>query len=362
LVDELVEICRRIYGGDSWGPVLDMVVRHTAYATLEIGGTLVEMARILDDDLFRQSILPKLTNAETTRFLQRLSSFRDGTRQQKVAPALHRLQRFLGTPFIRNIVGQRTPTIDVRQVMDRRKILLCDLAGIGVENAQFLGSLLTLLMRQTALSREDTPETDRVPFFLMMDECSWFISRTVGEMADQTRKFGLGLILAAQRLGQLKPKETREAVFANVANLVCFQMGERDEASYLARHFNTRGLEAEEIRSLGRYEIYAQVLHRGAKLPAFWARTPPPPKTHRGNDRLELVVQRNRAEYALPRQVVEAEIMAREARNGNEEPEKRRRGDTAAAHIPRSRDHPRGGQAWLHDTPADPQALLPQGG
>jgi len=45
----------------------------------------------------------------------------------------------------------------------------------------------------------------------------------------------------------------------------------------LARHFNTPGLTANEIRSLGRYEICAQLTQVGAKLPAFWARTPSPP-------------------------------------------------------------------------------------
>jgi len=100
-VDELVEVCRRIYGAEYWGPVLDMVIRHTAYAALESGGTLVEMARILDDDEYRESILPSIANPETQRFVQRLSAFRVGTRQQKVASTLRRLQRFLATPWVR---------------------------------------------------------------------------------------------------------------------------------------------------------------------------------------------------------------------------------------------------------------------
>ncbi|MBC7264766.1 MAG: ATP-binding protein [Chloroflexi bacterium] len=359
VVDELVEICRRIYGTEYWGPVLDMVLRHTAYAALEIGGTLVDMARILDDDLYRQSILPRVSNAETRRFLEQLSAFREGIREQKVAPTLHRLQRFLGTPFIRNIVGQRKSAINIRHVMDKSNILLFDLAGIGVNNAQFLGSLLTLLFRQTALSREDTPESERALHFLIMDECSWFISRTVGEMADQVRKFGLGLILAAQRLGQLKPKETREAIFANVGNVICFQMGERDEAVYLERHFNTQELSADEIRSLGRYEIYAQLMQEGVKLPAFWARTPPPPSRYQARDQVEMLVQRSREKYALPRHVVEEAIVLGEKEGRYEEPEKRRRQDIAS-HFPGSGDHPGGSPAWADDSGADPKALLPE--
>jgi len=361
MVDELVEICKRIYGAEYWGPVLDMVLRHAAYAALEIGGTLVEMARILDDDFYRESIIEKISNPETRRFLQRLSAFREGMREHKVASTLHRLERFLGTPFIRNIVDQARSTINFRELMDKRRILLFDLAGIGVNNAQFLGSLITLLFRQTALSRKDTPESLRVPHFLIMDECSWFISRTVGEMADQVRKFGLGLVLAAQRLGQLKPKETREAVFANVGNVICFQMGERDEALYLERHFNTPDLTADEIRSLGRYEIYAQLTLAGQRQNAFWARTPPPPaKSIESSGQIGRLISQSRERYALPREVVEQEIASREKGESYEEPEKRRRQGAFATYFQRQGDHAGGGQAWPDDPRADSEGLLPE--
>ena len=118
-----------------------VVQKHAARRThfdlrLEIGGTLVEMARVLDDDVYRESILPEISNSETKRFLQRLSAFRKGMREQKVASTLHRLQRFLGTPFVRNIVGQARSTINFRQVMDERKVLLFDLAEVEGEEAQ----------------------------------------------------------------------------------------------------------------------------------------------------------------------------------------------------------------------------------
>jgi hypothetical protein len=278
-VDELVEICQRIYAGSYWGPILDMMLRHTAYAALETGGTLLEMARLLDDDSYRQSIVRRVRNPETRRFLIRLSELREGRREQRVASTLHRLQRFLGTPFIRNIVGQRASGLDIRQIMDSRQILLIDLSGIGVDNAKFLGSLLTLLFRQAALSREDIPESQRAPHYLIMDECSWFISRSVGEMADQARKFKLGLILAAQRLSQLKTQGTLEAILAEASSLICFRIGDVQEARHLAQHLNTADLAAEDIRSLGQYEVYAQILQHGAKSPAFWAKTLPPAST-----------------------------------------------------------------------------------
>jgi hypothetical protein len=176
------------------------------------------------------------------------------------------------------------------------------------------------------------------------------------------RKFGLGLILAAQRLGQLKPKETREAIFANVGSMVCFRMGERDEVVYLQRHFSTAGLTAEEIRALGRHEVYAQLTQDGVRLPAFWGRTPPPPpKPWEGTGRIEEVRQRSREQYALPREVVEQAIASRERREMDEEPEKRRRQDTPATYTARPADHPGRDPAWIYGPGSDPADLLPEG-
>ncbi len=325
LVDQLVEVLRRS-GGDYWGPMLDMVVRHAAFATLETNGTLLQMSRILDDETYRESIIPQIRNPETKHFFQRMSAFTVGRREQSVAATLNRLQRLLGTPLIRNIVGQRRATIDFRKVMDQRKILLLDLSGIGVDNAKFLGSLITLLYRQAALSRQEIPESKRIPHFLILDESSWFISRTVGEMADEMRKFGLGLILAAQRVGQLKPQEVKEAVFSNVGNLICFEVGERDEAVYLARHLNAPDLTADHIRSLEKFEIYARLSIAAQKYPAFWAHTRrPPPENPEAARRVERIIRQSQRRYAVPREVVEKELASSLQGETHVEPEIRQR-------------------------------------
>jgi hypothetical protein len=326
VVDELVEICRRIYAGDSWGPVLDMVMRHAAYATSEIGGTLVEMARLLDDDQFRAAILPRVRNPETRRFFQRLSRYRVATREQKFASTMHRLQRFLSTPFVRLIVGQGASNLDIRQTMDEKMVVLYDLSRIGTTNAQFLGSLLTLLYRQAALSRIDVSESNRAPHVLVMDECSWFISRTVGEMADQARKFGLAMVLAAQRLGQLQPEETRDAVFGNVGSVIAFAIGDVGESVYLAQHMNSPDWTAADVRSLGRFEICAQVMHRDSRQAAFRAKSPPPPAPSGNSEARErMILERSRERYALPRDIAEARIESRQRVEDEHEPEKRRR-------------------------------------
>jgi hypothetical protein len=143
--------------------------------------------------------------------------------------------------------------------------------------------------------------------------------------------------------------------------MVCFQLGERDEAVYLERHLNTPNLAADDIRSLPQYQIYAQLVQKGVKLPAFWARTPSPPSTtYRGQDDINLLIQRGRESYAQPREVVEQEIASRERRKGHDEPEKRLRQEALAAYAKGSGNHPGGGAAWSHDPGAGSKVVFPE--
>jgi hypothetical protein len=186
---------------------------------------------------------------------------------------------------------------------------------LGINNAKLLGSMLTVLYYHAALSRESMAAKHRRPHFLIMDECSWFISPTVAEMADQVRKYGLGLILAAQRLSQIKPDEVRDAIFSNFANLICFNIGEHTEATYIARHLNTPNLGPEEVRRLAPFKAYAQVLLNGRRSGAFSldALLPPTPFEN-ATERWRAVLGASREHYAKPRLTVEQFLTDQEGR------------------------------------------------
>ena len=72
--DELIEILQRVQGREYWGPLLDLMLRHAALAAIELGGSLLETARLLDDYWFRESALPRIANPETARFLAQLQN------------------------------------------------------------------------------------------------------------------------------------------------------------------------------------------------------------------------------------------------------------------------------------------------
>lgn len=309
--DELVEIVQRVYGREYWGPLLDLVLRHAAMATMELGGSLIESARLLDDPWFREQALVRLQNAETVRFLSQLSD--GGSYDRRILPAVHRLQRLLATPWLRNIVGQRGPGLDFADLFDRRRLALFDLSGIGTTNARLLGSLILLMIRQATLSRFSPGKAIGPRHFVLVDEASWFISRTVGELFDQARKFGIGVILAVQRHGQLAPEDVRDAVLANAGTLLTFRISDQEEARFLKRRTASERIEASDLQHLPRYEAYVQLTHEGDRLEPAWLRTPqPPPEPTNGQATEMRILEAARRRYARPRAEVERELRDRE--------------------------------------------------
>ncbi len=319
--DEVVEIVQKVYGREYWGPLLDLLLRHAAIATIELGGSVVEAARLLEDPWFRERALNQLRNPETIRFLAQLSG--DAIYDRRLLPAIQRLQRLLASPWLRNILGQTEGQLDLAEAFRRREVLLMDLSGVGMSNSRLLGSLLLLMVRQATLNRPATGG-DSVPLqFLLIDEASWFISRTVAELFDQARKFGVGMILATQRLGQLGSEDTREAVLANAGSLVTFRITDREEAAYLARHLASDTVGPSDLQHLPRFEAYAQLTRDDERLHPSWLRTPPPtPEPAEGRQMEARLLEAGRQRYARPREEVESSLRDREsALLEDEEPE-----------------------------------------
>jgi DNA polymerase III delta prime subunit len=310
--DDFVEVLRRTTSRSHWGPVQELALRHVAIAISETGGSLVEAIRLLEDGVYRDHLLATVTNATTARFLA--NSDRPASR---LLPALTRLNRLAAAGWLRNILGQPETTIDFRSVLASRKTLLFDLSGLGLGGAPLIGSLLLLLIRQAALSRRPGAP----PHLVILDEAALFLSPTVVDLLDQGRKFGVGIVLATQRLGQLEPESVRNAVLANVGSTVAFRIHDRDEAAQLAKRAALDGFSADALMRLPRFEAYAHLTVEADRRQPSWLRVPPPAEDREDAASLKASVTAAGHLFTRPRAEVEAEISRREQLLDRGEPE-----------------------------------------
>ncbi|NCU44313.1 type IV secretory system conjugative DNA transfer family protein, partial [Candidatus Falkowbacteria bacterium] len=212
------------------------------------------------------------------------------------------------------IIAQQTSAFNFREIMDKRKILLVSLPKglVGELNAYLLGMILVGKLLMAALSRADMPKEERRNFFLYIDEFQNFTTNSVCQILSEARKYGLGLIIAHQYIGQLVARgdtAIKDAVFGNVGTVISFKIGSED-AEVLQKEFAPT-FDAYDLINVEKFTAYIKLLISNTASRPFTIRTPWPLA---GQENLELasnVRQLSRLKYGQDRSLVEAEISQR---------------------------------------------------
>lgn len=245
LSSDLVSLFKRF--ATSWGDQMTSVLANAINAFLykEETGTLLELRRFLTETKFRNSILETLSDPSIAYYWKHEFPL---LRSNSIAPILTRLDTFLRSRIVRNMMAQKKG-LDFHDIINGKKILLVKLSQglIGEENSYLLGSVIVAKLHQAALHRQNIKEENRSPFFLYIDEFQHFITPSMSAILSGARKYGLGLILAHQDLEQVRntDRELANSILSNPAVRVYFRTGESDarQLSQSLSHFDENDLQ-----------------------------------------------------------------------------------------------------------------------
>lgn len=272
----LISTFHRLWN-DSWGPRLEYTLR---YALLSLmlypSATLLDIQPLLTDDPFRNIVLSYVQDANVRRFWSaEFDKYTAYLKADAISPILNKMGLFLALEPLKRIFGQTHGSLQLREALDTKKILIVNLSKgiIGEDAAVVLGSLLVSSIQLAALSRADQPERDREPFYLYIDEAHNFIGESLVGILSETRKYKLSLFLANQYLEQLS-EELQAAIFGNIGTLIAFRVGAAD-ARILEREFYSV-FTADDLVKLPRYHIYLKLMIDGMTSKPFSAITLPP--------------------------------------------------------------------------------------
>ncbi len=220
--------------GSDWTERMDHVLRYAVLGLVAIPGcNLVSLRKMLSDERFRGEIVRQARDESVKRFwLREFATHRKEFEQGPISRLLNRLDELLATETMRHILGQSNNLFNFREFMDSRKIVLLKISKgvLGSDNASLLGSMLIWKIYEAAMSRADIPAEDREDFYLYVDEFQNFATESFGEILSEARKYNLSLTFANQYLNQL-PKQIRQTIFGNIANLLSFRIGAEDAAT-----------------------------------------------------------------------------------------------------------------------------------
>ena len=291
--------------GDSWSGQLQRVMRNAVITAALNGLTLYDCKQLLVNKEYREAQVKRINRNTHPDIIQEWRWLADKA-DLTVDSAVNRLDAFLGSRMIRNIVSQNQNALDFDDIVRNRKILLVPLseAHMGQTNASAMGQLIWEMYWNATLRR---PIEHREPNVAMIDELPMFsdiLDATKSDPWAIARSYGLGVISAAQFMEQL-PATLQKTITKNAQTQIMFRLDDTD-AKRMADSFAP--LKAEDLANLPKFTIAAKVMATGGNAPVVTLKTQPPAMpTGAGHAAME----QSRQRYGRPVAEVEAELLTR---------------------------------------------------
>lgn len=315
VVNELFSIFQKLYGAvpESMGPMFEQYFRNATLLVLEdteSGSTLLDISRVFADAEYRALKLSKARNPVLLQFWNDIVAKTGGEAAlENIVPYItSKFDVFTANDFMRPVIGQQTSSVNFRELMDGRKILLVNLSKgkLGEINSNLIGMIIVGKILMAALSRVDDLTRAYAPFFLHMDEFQNITTDSISAILSEARKYKLGLTVAHQFIAQLDEK-IRDAVFGNVGSLAAFRVGP-DDAEYLETQF-TPVFKAHDLMNVENRQALLRLLSGGTPQKPFNIKTMPPAPADMA--RAQALIDHSYSRFARPRRQVEMEISAR---------------------------------------------------
>lgn len=319
VVNEMIRIFDRLYDlRQTGGPIFEKYMRAGMLLLLsnpDDKPNLVSVERLFEDEEFRRKAKLECKDKFVLSAWQNVIEHSGGEASfSNIAPYItSKLNQFVLNPMIRPIIGQKEIQLDLRKVMDERKILLVNLPKgvIGEMDARLLGMVLVGQLFSTAMGRVSISREERVPFSIYIDEFQNFTTDTVAAILAEGRKFGINLTMANQSLSQLvmygHDNSLLESVLGNAGSLVVFRVGPHDSEK-IGTYMGCKE-EPEKLEKLPDYHASVRLLANGKPLPNFVMKTMEQPKTRLSALNRKKIIANSRMKYGQPREAVELALL-----------------------------------------------------
>lgn len=266
------------------------------------GSTLIDLLTLITPTdtrtpagAWRHYVADQVKNRNVKEYVNAFLQLTPVEQNNETRALRNRIWEFMVRPEIRYMLGQRTSSFNMRDVITSNKILLVKLN----KSSGLLGTLLVKAIWDAA--QAVTPDK---PNFLYLDEFASFMNWPVDieDILRLARSSKLGMTLAHQNLSQINPK-LRAGVLANTATKVILRTSAAD-GGYIAPEFGGYvGREAFPI--LPRFEALAMIGTDTGYAPPVSLVTK---KLGRPTGNMQAAIRLSRERYGRSRDVVEHEL------------------------------------------------------
>ncbi|MGN6373375.1 MAG: hypothetical protein ACTHM1_10380 [Solirubrobacteraceae bacterium] len=260
---------------DSFASALQWGERNNRALTLTTQATaaLVELASVLPEGLqptifqipsilgnpgWLAAALPHLSAPRRQFFTERFPRLSE----EAITPVTNLIDRLRSSTQLAALLGAQTSSYDIARAMDERRIVLA-CPGAGGARDRLVANLLVFDLLHAAKGRAHIDPSQRVPFYVFLDEIQVFDGASSGNLAgllEQTAKYAIRGFLLNQNPERLT-KETLNALTTNRSHLITTALNAH-AAGLIAREWGGDP-PASAITGLPRRTFIAQVTHHG---------------------------------------------------------------------------------------------------
>ncbi len=241
---------------------IEYILRNAIYTAFTVENrTIFTVYDLLNNPPFQKQVISKLKDENLKNFWK-FEFGRAGDYQvvKMVGGVTAKIGRFLFSPTAKRILEQPISTINFDQLLDEKKIIICNLSQgkLGEDTSKLLGTTIMTKIQQAALKRANIPENERVPFYLYVDEFQNFATHSFTKMLSEGRKYKLRVILAEQSTSQQDDRNIVNVILANVTTVVVFRSANYIDEELMLNQFAPY-IDRGEISNLPKYNFYIKI-------------------------------------------------------------------------------------------------------
>lgn len=271
ITESTISVLRKIFSeDDTGGHRIEYVLRNTIQTALTLENpTLFTIFRLLNDTKYRQAVVRGLEDKDLKIFWQNEIAKAGEMQKVKMAAGItSKIGRFLFSGSARKILEQEKSTINFEDIINSKKILICNFSKglIGEDTSTLFGTTVLAKLQVASLRRARQKQLDRLPFYLYVDEFQNFATMSFVQMLSEARKYKLFLTMAEQSTQQQDQARLVDIILANVGTVVAFRSGSPADERFILPLFKPYINEG-EIANLPAYNFYMRIAAVDANEP-----------------------------------------------------------------------------------------------
>lgn len=261
IAESIISLFRKLFSDatSSHPHRIEYILRNTIHTAFTVENpTLFTIFDILNNPVYQKKVVSQLQDENLKNFWKyEFGKAGDFQKVKMVAPVTARIGRFLFSPSAKRILEQEKSTINFDEILDNKKILICNLSkgNIGEDTSEIMGIMILNKIQLAALKRSRVEREKRNEFYLYVDEFQNFATPSFVQMLSEARKYGLSLIMAEQSTSQQNDRNLVDIILANTGSVVTFRSANPRDEQILLPQFSPY-INQGEISNLPAFHFY----------------------------------------------------------------------------------------------------------